>query len=317
MRGVLLATLATALLGISGCGSKHSAQKEDANSGKLKIVGTVGMIADVAARIAGDHASVSALMGPGIDPHLYLPSQNDITLLRGADVVFYNGLNLEGKMGDMLEKEGALKKDKYKSDRVFAVARAIDVAQLRKPPEFEGHFDPHIWFDVSLWTRAAETIRDALVAVDPAHAADYKKNAEALLKEMKELHEWCKTEIAKIPQESRILITAHDAFGYFGRAYGLEVRGILGISTDSQSGLVENQQLIELIVKRKVKAVFVESSVDPKRMQQLIEGCKARGHDVKNGGELFSDAMGESGKEGDTYIGMVQHNVKTIVEALK
>ncbi len=311
---VLLAgVLAAVLPFLAGCGqgSADGSNRDAApRTGKLKVTCTVGMIADVAQTIGGEHVEVQALMGPGTDPHLYKSSERDVRALSQAGVIFYNGLNLEGKMTDTFVQLASKK-------RVYAMSEYVDKALLREPPDFAGHYDPHIWFDVSLWMKGAERIRDAFNDADPAHAADYNRNAAALLKEMGELHEWCKRELSAIPSEQRLLITAHDAFGYFGRAYGIEVHGIQGISTEDQAGLAAINDLVDLIVKRKVKAVFVESSVSDKNIRALVEGCKSRGHIIVIGGELFSDAMGRAGEAGGTYPGMVKHNVETVVKALK
>jgi manganese/zinc/iron transport system substrate-binding protein len=313
MRSVWMVLLALALgtVFFSGCGGPAGGAASKISSGKLKVVATVGMIADLAQRIGGEHVEVKALMGPGTDPHLYKAREDDTRLLDQADVIFYNGLNLEGKMSDLFVKMANRKK------RVYYVSEYIDQKLLREPEEMQGHFDPHIWFDVSLWMKAADRIRDSLVETDAAHADDYKKNAEALLKEMNELHEWTKKTIAEIPKERRVLITAHDAFGYFGRAYDIDVHGIQGISTEDQAPVAAINNLVNMIVSKGVKAVFVESSVPKKNIEALIEGAKARGHSIVVGGELFSDAMGDAGKPEGTYIGMVKHNVETIVKALK
>lgn len=305
-----------ALAILTGCGSAPATAPQPAGGatgGKLTAVCTVGMIADIVQRIGGEHVAVQALMGAGTDPHLYKAREDDTRALDRADIIFYNGLNLEGKMTDLFVKMGTRKKPVYAmGDEAY-----IDPKLLREPPEFHGHYDPHIWFDVSLWMKGAERVRDALIEKDAAHAEDYKKNAEAVLKDLSALHEWCKTELAQIPAERRVLITAHDAFGYFGRAYNIEVRGIQGISTDDQASVGAINGLVDYIVGKKVKAVFVESSVPRKNIEALVEGCKSRGHTIAIGGELFSDAMGEAGTPDGTYVGMVKHNVNTIVKALK
>ncbi len=275
----------------------------------LDVVVTVGMIADITRKVAGDRATVSALMGEGVDPHLYKPSPGDIRQLSQADLVLYSGLLLEGRMVDVLVKMAARRP-------TVAVTERIDPSLLREPPEFAGHADPHVWFDVSLWMKAVERARDALIERDPAGKELFEKNAAAYLKELETLHGWCKNELARVPRERRVLITAHDAFGYFGRAYDIEVRGIQGVSTDSEASVGQINELVSLIVSRKISAVFVESSVPAKTIQALVEGCKSRGHEVRIGGELFSDAMGKDGTPEGTYIGMVRHNVNTIVAAL-
>lgn len=307
-----VASLLVAILlvsgGCSGGPGGVGGQAETEDGGKLKVACTVGMIADLARRIGGEDVAVTGLMGPGVDPHLYKASESDIAQLASADLVLYNGLHLEGKMGDVLERLG-------KRRPVVAVTRTIPKDRLTGTGG--EHHDPHVWFDVSLWTMAAEAIRDALSEARPAKKADFERNAAALLTELMELHVWCGQELAKIPKERRVLITAHDAFGYFGKAYDLEVHGIQGISTESEAGLKDINALIDLLATRKIKAVFVESSVPRKNIEALVEGCRARGHELTVGGELFSDAMGAAGTPEATYPGMVRHNVNTIVKALQ
>ena len=297
---------------LTGCGGAPSASgtAPGPRVGKLTVTATIGMIADVAQRVGGEHVEVTALMGPGVDPHLYKASQGDLEKLSGADVVLYNGLHLEGRMADTLVNLA-------KRVRTEQVTETIPVDLLREPPEFQGHYDPHVWFDVSLWRHVAERCRDIFVEMDPAHQTDFIANAEKYLAEMDALHAYAKTELATIPEAQRVLITAHDAFGYFGRAYGIEVMGIQGVSTAGEYGLQDIERLVEVIVSRKVKAVFVESSVPTKSVEALIAGAKAKGHDVVIGGQLFSDAMGNPGTPEGTYLGMVRHNVDTIVKALK
>ncbi|MGD9689941.1 MAG: metal ABC transporter solute-binding protein, Zn/Mn family [Phycisphaerales bacterium] len=290
----------------AGCGDGRATVP---SKGRPKVVATVGMIADVAREIAGDRASVTGLMGEGVDPHLYKASPGDIRLLDEADLVLYNGLLLEGRMVDVLVKMAARRP-------TVAVTERLDAGQLREPEEMKGHADPHVWFDVSLWRRAAERIRDALIELDPSGREHYRVRAEAYMKALDELHEWCGRELARVPRERRVLITAHDAFGYFGRAYDVEVRAIQGVSTDSEASVRAINELVRIIVERRIGAVFVESSVPPKTVEALVEGCRARGHMVRVGGELFSDALGPAGTPEGTYIGMVRHNVNTIVNAL-
>jgi manganese/zinc/iron transport system substrate-binding protein len=297
---------------LTGCGGAPSAggAATGPRTGKLKVTATIGMIADVAQQVGGAHVEVIPLMGPGVDPHLYKASQGDLEKLSGADVVLYNGLHLEGRMADTLVNLA-------KRVRTEQVTETIPVDLLREPAEFQGHYDPHVWFDVSLWRHAAERCRDIFVEMDPAHQSDFIANAEKYLAEMDALHAYAKTEMATIPEAQRVLITAHDAFGYFGRAYGIEVMGIQGVSTAGEYGLQDIERLVDVIVSRKVKAVFVESSVPTKSVEALIAGAKSKGHDVVIGGQLFSDAMGNPGTPEGTYLGMVRHNVDTIVKALK
>ena len=293
-----------------GTPAKDSGAKTYGGSGPIKVTVTTGMIADIVQNVGGDHVAVTGLMGPGVDPHLYKASQSDIATLTGADIIFYNGLHLEGKIGEVLGKMGRRKP-------VVAVCENIDPKLLRKPAAFAGHPDPHVWFDVSLWMKAAEAARDALARFDPAHRDDYQKNATAYLAQLKTLHVEVKEQLATIPKQQRVLVTAHDAFGYFGRAYAVEVVGLQGISTAGEYGLKDVQRLVDLIVKRSVKAVFVESSVSRRSIDAVVQGAAARGHKVAVGGTLFSDAMGAAGTPEGTYMGMVRANVNTIVKALK
>ena len=279
-------------------------------SGPLKVTTTIGMITDVAKNIGGEHVEVTGLMGPGVDPHLYKATQGDLQKLSGADVVLYNGLHLEGRMADVLVKMASRVK-------TVQVTDTIPEDQLREPPEFEGQYDPHVWMDVSLWTEVAKRIADVFTDLDPANAEAYATNLDLYLVELSALDQHAKDSIASIPDGSRVLVTAHDAFGYMGDAYGLEVMGLQGISTASEFGLQDVERLVNMLVERKIKAVFVESSISPRSIEALIEGTKAKGHDVRIGGELFSDAMGADGTAEGTYVGMIRHNVDTIVEALK
>lgn len=297
------------IVALIGCGGGPE-ETPPAATGKPKVVATIGMIADVAARIAGDHADVEGLMASGIDPHLYKASEGDVSKLQSADLILYNGLNLEGKMADVLVKVG-------RQRPVLAVTEEVSETFLREPPEFAGHYDPHIWFDVELWQMILDPIARELSAVAPAHAAEFKANAEKLKVELTELEAWVKSEIAKVPESQRVLVTAHDAFGYFGAKYGFEVVGIQGISTVSEAGLKDVERVVNLIVSRKIKAIFVESSVPRRAIEAVQEACRAKGHEVAIGGELFSDAMGAPGTEEGTYVGMVRHNVTTIVNALQ
>lgn len=286
--------------------------KKEAASGtkKIKIVTTIGMIKDAVENVAGETVEVIALMGPGVDPHLYKATQGDLEKLTSADIVFYGGLHLEGKMGEVLEKLGHLKP-------VIAVSSEIPDSMLRTVPGFQGIHDPHIWFDVKLWEEAVKTISFFLQEYDSTNKSRYSSNCQQYLIHMDSLHAIIKTKIAEIPKEQRVLITAHDAFGYFGDAYGIEVRGLQGISTVSEFGLRDVTELVNFIITRKIKAIFVETSVSQKSINAVVEGCQQKGWDVKVGGSLFSDAMGAEGTPEGNYLGMVSKNVETIVRALK
>jgi len=268
------------------------------------------MIADTAQAIAGLHADVTALMGPGVDPHLYKASESDVRRLSEADLVLYNGLHLEGKMGEILEKMARTKP-------VVAVAEVVPEDQRRKPDGYEGQYDPHVWFDVKLWALTVDPIVEALCQVDPAHADDYRTGGEAQKTRFGQIDAWVESRIAEIPVEQRVLVTAHDAFGYFGQRYGLEVAGIQGLSTAAEAGLSDVDRIVDLVAERRLQAIFVESSVPQRTIDAVRAGCDAKGHTVQLGGELFSDAMGAPGTPEGTYEGMVHHNVDTIVEALQ
>lgn len=301
-----IALAAAVLAGAGGC---RPAPTEGAATGKLKVTATTGMIADAARNVGGDAVEVEALMGPGVDPHLYKATQGDLRKLSEADLVLYNGLHLEGKMADVLVKLA-------RQTPTVQVTEAIPEDKLREPPEFQGQYDPHVWFDVGLWKYAVERIRDAFIEVDPERSETYRQNAEAYLAELDELDAYVRERIAELPEDQRVLVTAHDAFGYFGDAYGMEVMGLQGISTASEYGLQDLSRLVDVIVERGVKAVFVESSISPRSIEALVKGVEAKGHRIRIGGTLYSDALGEAGTPEGTYIGMVRHNVDTLVEAL-
>jgi manganese/zinc/iron transport system substrate-binding protein len=292
-------------LWLIGCQSKTE-QLHD--NGKLNITTTTGMIEDIIRNIGSSHVQVESLMGPGVDPHLYKASQGDINKLEHADLVFYSGLHLEGKMTDIFEKMG-------KQKPVVAVSDKIPTTSLLKTSN--QLFDPHIWFDVKLWMTATESVREALISFDPKNKADYQKHSEEYLKQLAELDQYAKTQLSSIPKEQRVLVTAHDAFGYFGRSYQVDVVGLQGISTSSEYGLKDVQKIVNLLTTRKIKAVFIESSVPRRSIDAVVQGAIQKGQQVVIGGELFSDAMGNKGTPEGTYIGMVRHNVDTIVHALK
>jgi len=308
LRMIPLAMLLVSLA-LSGCKSESGSAASVAAGGKLKILATTGMIGDVAANIVGAHGQVETLMGAGVDPHLYKATEGDVRQMNEADIIFFNGLHLEAKMADLLEKLESKR-------RVVAVTSKFPKDVLLAPPEFQGNPDPHVWFDVKLWIKAAETIRDTLAEAAPAHAAEFRSNAEKYLKQLEELDAYTRTETAKIPESQRVMITAHDAFNYFGRAYGVEVRGLQGISTVAEAGARDVDDLAAYIAQKKIPAIFVESSVPRRTIEAVQEAVKAKGFNVKIGGEMFSDAMGNPGTPEGSYIGMVRHNVDTLVKAL-
>ncbi|MCC6418358.1 MAG: zinc ABC transporter substrate-binding protein [Gemmataceae bacterium] len=318
-------TCAILLLFLAGCGNGEGNTQSGAKGHRhaqrqlqvdrtwsgaypIGVVCTTGMVADLVRNVGGTRVQVTQLMGEGVDPHRYEVSSGDVTRLDGADIIFYSGLHLEGKMADLFERLS-------KRRPTFAVTEYIDRKYILEDEEHSD--DPHSWFDVSLWSQAAGVVRDVLMKYDPTHAAEYRANADAYQAKLVELHAYAKKELAAIPKERRVLVTAHDAFRYFGRAYDVEVRGIQGISTADEAGLKDIEELVDFIVRRKIKAVFTETSVSAGHMRALIEGCRARGHAVAEGGKLYSDAMGAEGTAKGTYVGMVRHNVDTIVQALR
>jgi len=276
----------------------------------VNIVATVGMVADITREVAGDKATVHSLIGEGIDPHLYKPTRQDVLQLTKADIVFYNGLLLEGKMADILEKLA------HQGKSVHAVATLIADDQLLAKEGESSHHDPHIWMDVRLWSKAVERVAQILAEFRGEWAEDVQANVLRYKAELDLLNQYITEIMATIPDERRVLITAHDAFNYFGRAYNIEVLGIQGISTESEAGLNDINRLVDTLVQRKITAIFVETSVADRNVKALIEGANSRGHPVVIGGSLYSDAMGAAGTYEGTYIGMLDHNASTIARAL-
>lgn len=311
----LLPVLAASLL-LVGCQQPSSPKAATADlspdkSQPIQVVATIGMVADVVKQVAGDHAEVTQLMGSNVDPHTYKPTAGDASLLAKSDAVFYVGLMLEGRMADLFTRLGR------QGRQIYAVTESVPREKLLEPEEFEGHYDPHIWFDVSLWAETIPTVVQGLSEADPANAEAYKTNGEALRQRLSSLHEWCLEKASKLPEEKRILITSHDAYNYFGRAYGFKVVGLQGVSTVSEAALADMASLVDFIKEQNVPAIFVETSVNPKAIQRVAEDAG-----VKIGGELFSDAMGQPGEMHDgfdtgTYEGMVRYNLTTIVKALE
>jgi len=297
-----------ACLFLAGCGEESTEEKP--SSSKTNIAATVGMIADIVRNVAGEHAEVTGIIGEGIDPHLYKPTSHDVKTLQAADVIFYNGLLLEGKMGDVLVRTARTGKP------VFAVTEEIQNDSGYVMSDESQHYDPHVWMDVSGWIQAVGVVEKSLIEYDPDHSADYIANADAYRSELTKLDEYAKKTLSSIPTAQRVLVTAHDAFNYMARAYGLKVLGIQGVSTESEAGVKDIEDLVNFLVDSKIPAVFVESSVSDKNVRALIEGTRAKGHEVSIGGELFSDAMGAAGTYEGTYIGMIDHNVTTITRAL-
>lgn len=280
-----------------------------ARTAPLSVVATTGMIADTARQIGGELIEVRALMGPGIDPHSYRQTRSDIVALSRADLTLWHGLYLEAQLEDFLLDLGRKKP-------VIAVGESVPQTELIAHEDYDGRFDPHVWMVPELWQHVARGVGDALSGAAPDHAETFAANLATFLDALDRLGTYAETTLASVPEPARVLVTAHDAFGYLGRRYGYEVLGIQGISTDSEAGLDRIRTLVDLLVDRQIGAVFVESSVSDRNIRALIEGAAARGHEVKIGGELFSDAMGPDGSYEGSYIGMIDHNVTAIARAL-
>jgi len=307
----LAAAVVALLVGVlAGCGPiGETALPDLSTKERITAVATIGMVGDAVARVGGERVLVQNLMGAGVDPHVYKASEGDLRRLEAADIIFFEGLHLEAKMADVLEKIGERR-------RTVAVGEAVPKAELISDPKLGEHPDPHIWFDARIWKYAVGAVRSALVEADPAHAAIYRANAVVYLRDLDELHAFAKARAAAVPAERRVIITAHDAFSYFGRAYGFEVLGLQGISTASEAGAKDVQQLAALVARRRIPAMFVESSVSPRTIEAVQQAVRARGFDVRIGGSLYADAMGSAGTPEGTYLGMFRANVETIVNAL-
>ena len=305
LRSSLLITILISIL-LVACGGDDSAETD-----KLRVVATTGQIGDAVARITGDTVELSTLLGPGIDPHLYVPTEGDVSRFSNADIIFYNGINLEAQMVRVLDQMAS------RGKTVVSIGDSLPEDRLlRWDLDDTKIFDPHVWNDPPLWSMGVELIRDTLIEANPDTADLYRSNADAYLAEIAETHEFVEAAISSIPAESRVMVTAHDAFGYFSRTYDIEVLGLQGISTESEVSTADVQEMVDEIVARKIPSLFTETSVSSKTMESLIEAAEAQGHSIAIGGELFSDALGEEGTDAATYTGMLRHNATTIAEAL-
>jgi len=305
MRRALLAAFAS-LAWLAGCAV---AESRPLGERTVRVTATTSIVADLAREVGGERVAVTGLMGPGVDPHLYKASEGDVRRLAEADIIAYNGLHLEAKMADVLGQLGA-------RTPTVAVAEALPRDRLMSPPEFAGQFDPHVWHDPVLWRHAAERMADALAELDTLHAATYRANAARFLSRLDTLDRWVRERVATVPPTMRVLVTAHDAFNYFGRSYGIQVRGLQGISTATEAGTADVRNLAAFIAERRIPAVFVESSIPRRTIEAVQAAVRARGHDVAIGGQLFSDALGDPGSPAGTWLGMMRSNVETIVTAL-
>lgn len=295
---------------LTGCNGESGGTAADLSERPVRVVATTSMITDLVRQVGGDRVEVTGLMGPGVDPHLFKASEGDTLRLARADVIFYNGLQLEGKMADVLEQMG-------RRVKTVAVTSCLSPTEIRPAPDGQdGLPDPHIWFDVRLWMKAAELVRDTLAELDPTHAATYQARAERYLKKLSELHAYVQQQAEKIPPARRVLVTAHDAFFYFGQAYGFEVRGLQGINTAAEASTADVKELADFIVQRRIPAIFVETSVSSRTIEAVQAAVQAQGYRVRLGGSLYSDALGNPGTPQGTYVGMMRHNIDTIVKAL-
>ena len=302
--------ISVCLIGIliwSGCDPKG--QPDAVTDDKLRVVTTIGMITDVVKNVGGPRVEVTGMVAPGVDPHFYNPTPKDVQRLGSAHIIFYNGLYLEAKMTDILAKMS-------EDTLTVAVTDAVDRSLLLTPAEYEGLYDPHLWFDVKLWMQTVGKVRDALSEFDADSAVLYQSNAERYLTKLMELDAYVKSQVERVPSEQRVLVTAHDCFNYFGEAYGFEVRGLQGISTATEVGIADVQELATFIAEREISAIFVESSVSPRSLEAVKAAVNSKGFDVEIGGVLFTDAMGKEGTPEGTYIGMIRYNIDTIVHAL-
>ncbi len=276
----------------------------------IDVVTTIGQITDVVRKIGGERVSVQGLMGPGVDPHLYKARQSDVSRLAKADIIFYNGIHLEAKMADIFQKMSRNKK-------IVAVGESIPKEILLGDLNYPDLHDPHIWFDVTIWIKVAEKIKETFIEHDPVYQKEYEERANLYIEELRKLHLYVQNKSQELSKEERVLVTAHDAFRYFGRQYDFEVIGLQGISTEAQAGAKDVMDLADLISNRKIRAIFIESSVPERNIKAVQEAVKSRGWEVKIGGELFSDAMGDEGTIEGTYVGMITKNINTIVNALQ
>jgi manganese/zinc/iron transport system substrate-binding protein len=310
MRFLLIHLFLFFTLAITACSEGNGRlEKADFSQRSVRVVTTTAQLADAVENIGGEHVVVNSLMGPGSDPHLYVASESDVSRLSEADIIFYNGLDLEARLNRVLRQLGQQKP-------VIAVGETVTRIHLLEGGEENEEHDPHIWFDVQLWMQVVETVRDTLIEIDPDQTAVYQANAEAYLTELADLHAYVLAQTHRLPTEQRVLITAHDAFRYFGQAYGFEVHGLQGISTEAEAGTADVQQLAAFIAENQIRALFIESSVPVRNVEALQAAVASRGFQVEIGGELFSDAMGRPGTPEGTYTGMVRHNIDTIVNAL-
>jgi manganese/zinc/iron transport system substrate-binding protein len=324
--GVLVVLLLIAATALTGCRPNSStptgtssANREFAGEYPIKVVCTTGPVSDMLRSLGGDHLDVTGLMGPGVDPHLYTAVPGDIERLDAADLIFYNGLHLEGRMAEVFENLSTTKP-------TFAVTDSLVKSKdprLRKPPEFEGYHDPHVWHDPKMWADCVRYVADVLSKIDPQHSDDYSKNRDAYLAQLDEADRYCREQLATIPEDQRVLVSVHDAFNYFCSAYGIVSQPLKGVSTEEEVTIGRMEEVVQYLVDKKIKAVFIESASKPQVVEALIEPCRQKGHEVRIGESedapyvLYADALGPAGSGADSYLGMIKSNVDTLVSALK
>jgi manganese/zinc/iron transport system substrate-binding protein len=317
-RAAVVLSLLSGLVTLTSCTKQHQSTAKPSKD-VLTVVCTTGPISDMLSNLGGERLEVIGLMGPGVDPHLYRATTADVERLNDADMIFYNGLHLEGRMAEMFEVMA-------KNKPAFPVTKSLEDEgnpKLRKPPEFEGYYDPHVWHDPKLWAECVKYVAKVLGESDPSHRELYAKNAEAYLKQLDEADAYAREKLSTIPEEQRVLVSVHDAFNYFCAAYGLTSMPLKGVSTEDEVTIGRMDEVVAFLVDRKIKAVFVESAAAPQIVEALIEPCRKAGHEVKIGPEpgkefvLYADALGPAGSGADNYVGMIKANVDTIVEALK
>jgi manganese/zinc/iron transport system substrate-binding protein len=309
----ITACLFVALLAWSGCAQPSNVGQgaADFSDRNVRVVATTNIIGDLVRQVGGDHVDLTTLMGPGVDPHLYKASEGDVQRMAQADVVLYNGLDLEGRMTEVFEQM-----ERRQITTSALAAEAVPESLRIGSEEYVGNHDPHVWFDVALWARVAQHVGEVLAQKDTARAEVYRANAQAYAQQLDSLDQYVIQQAQRIPEAQRVLITSHDAFSYLGRAYDIEVRGLQGISTASEAGAGDVQALANFVVERRIPAIFVETSVSPRGIQAVREAVRAKGFEVRVGGTLYGDALGDAGTPEGTYEGAVRHNIDTIVQGL-
>lgn len=287
-----------------------SANESDRSTDQIQVLTTFGLVTDVVSAVGGERVSITTMMGPGVDPHVYRPTPSDVSAMDNAEVIFYSGLGMEARLEEMFEK--------MSGDKVaYAITSAIPENMLRRPEEFEGQVDPHVWHDPLVWMYTIDAVEDALIELMPDHADEFRANAAAYRDEVQALHDEIESQLLQIPDNQRVLATAHDAFGYMAIRYDIDVMPIQGVTTEGEASIADIRQIATDLAERGVPAVFLEATVPPASINALREAVRSRGLDIKMGGELYADTVGPTGSGADTYVGMMRANVATIVEALK